>query len=415
MTTTPAPRSSLEVARSTRRRAIALGLMLAALTMTLGLAADDGAGEATILEGNPFRGRELFGEKGCSRCHSVWGHGGTRGPEITVTVMGKTWYELVGDFWNHTPRMLDEVAGRGYSWPALDSGEMADTLSYLYYLRLFDEPGDPSRGAGTYARLRCDECHTLGGQGGPGGGALDPFGIYASPTPLAQAMWNAGPSMRKEQIRRGGTIPQFTGHEMADLQAYIRAEGLREGREVVLLPLPDPTRGAAVYRGKRCGACHDRSDAKVPDITRSALSKTASEVTGLLWNHSYEMGAAMTARGIPFPRFEDTELPDLIAYLYFLGYRGDDGDPVVGSALFVEKGCAGCHDGEEHAPDLSASLDRSTDSDLAAAMWNHAPQMHEVMAEIAPFWPKFEPGEMRDLAAYLRARPAPPKASRPTP
>jgi hypothetical protein len=30
------------------------------------------------------------------------------------------------------------------------------------------------------------------------------------------------------------------------------------------------------------------------------------------------------------------------------------------------------------------------------------------MAEKAPFWPKFEPGEMRDLVAYLRglARPS---------
>jgi hypothetical protein len=29
--------------------------------------------------------------------------------------------------------------------------------------------------------------------------------------------------------------------------------------------------------------------------------------------------------------------------------------------------------------------------------------MHRLMAEKAPFWPKFEPGEMRDLAAYLRS------------
>jgi hypothetical protein len=40
-------------------------------------------------------------------------------------------------------------------------------------------------------------------------------------------------------------------------------------------------------------------------------------------------------------------------------------------------------------------------------MWNHAPQMHRLMAEKAPFWPKFEPGEMRDLVAYLRRLAAP--------
>lgn len=55
--------------------------------------------------------------------------------------------------------------------------------------------------------------------------------------------------------------------------------------------------------------------------------------------------------------------------------------------------------------------------ELASAMWNQAPQMHRTMAERTSFWPKFEPGEMRNLAAYLwtlagRARPEPRPAGR---
>ena len=94
------------------------------------------------LEGNPFRGRELLAEKLCSECHSVWGHGGVLGPDISVAVSGKSLLDLVGDFWNHTPRMIDAMTERGHSWPTLETEEMADLLSYLYYLRLFDEPGD---------------------------------------------------------------------------------------------------------------------------------------------------------------------------------------------------------------------------------------------------------------------------------
>jgi cytochrome c len=355
-------------------------------------------------EGNPFQGRELFHQKGCSGCHSVWGHGGSLGPEITVAVAGKTWDDLVGDFWNHTPRMIDEVNRRGYPWPTLDPQEMGDVLGYLYYLRLFDEPGDPTRGASAYARLQCASCHTLAGQGQRNGGPLDRFGAYPSPTPLAQAMWNAGPRMQQEQLRVGNPIPQFTGSEMADLQAYIRAEGRRSGREVELQPLPNPVRGASVYRAKRCGSCHERARGQGPDITRSALSKTASEITGLLWNHSYAMGTAMAAGGVAFPRFAGNELSDLIAHLYFRGYLGEDGDPSRGATVFVEKGCAACHrEGVEDAPDVRALLRRTARADLASAMWNHAPQMHEVMAEKDLFWPKFEPGEMRDLVAYLRS------------
>jgi cytochrome c len=304
--------------------------------------------------------------------------------------------------------MIDEVARRGYGWPSLDPEEMGDILSYLYYLRLFDEPGDAVRGADTFARLQCAACHTLGQRDGTGARPLDRFGAYPSPAPLAQAMWNAGPRMQQEQLRRGSPIPQFTGHEMADLQAYIRAEGRRTGREVELQPLPSPSRGAVVYRTKQCAACHDGGRRRGPDITRAALSKTASEITGLLWNHSYAMGASMTAGGVPFPRFSGSELSDLVAHLYFRGYLGEEGSAVTGAVVFKEKGCAACHGAAvAGAPDLASVLERTDRAGLASAMWNHAPQMHQLMAEKAPFWPKFEAGEMRDLVAYLRglARP----------
>jgi cytochrome c2 len=392
---------------SPRSRRMLIVLAAAAWGLAALAAGVRGADETTP-EGNPFQGREIFVQKGCIQCHSVWGHGGSLGPDITVVVAGKTWDELVGDFWNHTPRMIDEVNQRGYTWPALDPQEMADTLSYLYYLRLFDEPGNAVRGADTFARLRCDGCHTLGGRGGTSGGPLDRFSAYPSPTPLAQAMWNAGPRMQREQLRRGSPIPQFTGHEMADLQAYIRAQGLRRGRDVELQPLPSPTRGALVYRSKQCGACHDRGQGRAPDITPAALSKTVSEITGMLWNHSYAMGAMMGARGVPFPRFSGSELSDLVAYLYFRGYLGEEGDAATGATVFKEKGCAVCHGtGVGGAPDLAAVLERTDRAGLASAMWNHAPQMHHLMAEKAPFWPKFEPGEMRDLVAYLRGLASP--------
>jgi len=369
------------------------------------------AGESPAVEGNPFKGRQTFEEKRCATCHSVWGHGGRLGPEMSVAVAGKTFYELVGDFWNHTPQMIDQGTRLGESWPTLDPTEMADILSYLYYLRLFDDPGDARRGRAAYARLQCAACHSLGRQGGTIGKPLDRYSAYTSSTALAQAMWNAGPTMQAAQVRTGSPIPQFSGNDMADIQAYIRVQGQRQGRDVVLLPLPNPAKGALVYQSKGCGACHDGARRIAPDLARATLSKTASEITGLLWNHSYAMSARMGAQGIRFPQFSDTEMADLIAHLYFKGYVDQAGDPKAGAAVFASKGCASCHkDGSGGAPNLAETVTRTDRAGLASAMWNHAPQMHKTMAERSSFWPKFEPGEMRNLAAYLwtLGKPAPP-------
>ncbi len=110
----------------------------------------------------------------------------------------------------------------------------------------------------------------------------------------------------------------------------------------------------------------------------------------------------MRAVGIPFPRFSDNELADLISYLHLIGYRGRPGNPTRGADVFSH-GCAACHADEgSGAPDLVTSRSLDDTIALSAAMWNHAPQMHELMAEHGVPWPKFEEGDMEDLIAFLQ-------------
>lgn len=354
------------------------------------------------LQGDPFRGRQLLKEKLCTECHSVWGHGGLVGPDLSAAVAGKNWLALVGDFWNHTPRMIDAMATRGHAWPKLDRDEMADLLSYLYYLRLFDEPGDPQLGSVAFFRLRCSGCHSLGGEGGTSGGPLDRFSAYASPVRLAQAMWNAGPTMQRAQLGREAAIPRFTGNEMAHIQAFIRTRALRKDRGVELLPLPDPRRGAELFQSKRCVVCHRGAGGAGPDLRSSTLHLTVAEISAILWNHSYAMFDRMRGAGISFPRFEKDEMADLISYLHFLGFFGQHGDPREGEAVFRGRGCASCHAGRDaSAIDLATSSAVSDPIALSAAMWNHAPEMHGLMADLSIAWPTFDPGEMEHLAAYL--------------
>lgn len=374
------------------------------LLLVLAIAAPAAARADGTVFGDPARGRALFETKLCVRCHSVWGHGGKVGPEIVRAVAGKSVPELAGAFWNHTPRMISEMQTQGHPWPSLEREEMGDLLSYLYYLRLFDVPGDPVQGAISFARLGCSACHDVGGDGDGVGGPLDRFARYASPLPLAQAMWNAAPRMQAKQLGRRRAIPTFTGTEVADIQSFVREEGSRGGRRTALLPLPDPHRGQRLFRAKGCSRCHEGPDAVV-DLGDAALHRSLSEIAGILWNHSYAMRDLMRERGIPFPRFREHEMADVISYVYFKGFLGRTGDARRGARVFRDRGCAGCHTGKDAiGPDLAmAPVDDPVA--LASAMWNHAPEMHEMMAEQGVPWPKFEPGEMEDLVAYLQRLP----------
>jgi mono/diheme cytochrome c family protein len=126
----------------------------------------------------------------------------------------------------------------------------------------------------------------------------------------------------------------------------------------------------------------------------------------VLWNHSFQMSEAMRARGFEFPRFQGTEMADVIAFLYYLRFNESGGDARAGRRVFSEKGCAACHapdGGVAVGPDLARSATVKTPLGLATAMWNHAPAMFDVTQSRKLDWPRFERDEMRDLSAYLHA------------
>jgi cytochrome c2 len=82
-------------------------------------------------------------------------------------------------------------------------------------------------------------------------------------------------------------------------------------------------------------------------------------------------------------------------------------DPMAGARLFQQKGCVRCHAvGEEESklgPNLGRIHRRGSLLDVAGAMWNHAPMMHERMAELHIEPPQLTSQEMANLIAFLTA------------
>jgi cytochrome c2 len=385
-------------------------MRLPTAAFALALTAGPVAGQtAPSYPGNPTAGRRIVVERGCVRCHSIWGNGGTLGPDFAVVGAGRSMQQLAGLFWNHTPRMIETVRNRGFAWPTFTEAELADVISYVYYVKLFDEPGAAELGAHWFTVKRCAECHAVGGAGGRIGPPLDGYARYIGPIMLAEGMWNHGPAMQARQAAQGVPIPTFQGREMADIQAYIRRASTLRHREVVLLEAPSPAAGERLFAGKGCVRCHGpngRGTRFGPDLRTATQRLRVSEIAGVLWNHSFQMSAAMRVRGFEFPRFQGTQMADVIAFLYYLRFNETGGDAGAGRQVFAAKGCTGCHAPEPGAapvgPDLARSAAVRTPLGLATAMWNHAPAMFDVAQSRRVDWPRFELDEMRDLSAYLR-------------
>jgi cytochrome c2 len=357
--------------------------------------------------GNPTLGQQLFSERGCVRCHSIWGTGGKLGPDLGEVGLGRSLMQLAGMFWNHTPRMIETVQSRGFEWPVFAESDLADVISFIYYVKLFDPPGNPELGAQWFSEKRCRECHSVGSNGGAVAAPLDSYARFIASLPLAAGMWNHGKAMRGVQAAKGVPVPQFYGGELADIQAFIRETSTLRGRTISLLPPPDLARGERLFRDKGCTACHGttgRGTARAPDLSTAIQHLRASEIAGELWNHSARITEAMERSGITLPQFEGSELADVIAYLYYLRYEEMAGDVRAGRALFGAKGCASCHflDGTPSiGPDLTQSAVVSNPVSLTTAMWNHAPVMYSRVQQAGIPWPLFQGNEMRDLAAFL--------------
>lgn len=81
--------------------------------------------------GDVERGRAVFQQKGCARCHAINGEGGKFGPVLAPTSHPHPPIELAGMMWNHSPTMSAMMSALEIPRPVFEGTEMADLLAYL--------------------------------------------------------------------------------------------------------------------------------------------------------------------------------------------------------------------------------------------------------------------------------------------
>ncbi|MFQ5663301.1 MAG: c-type cytochrome [Terriglobia bacterium] len=268
--------------------------------------------------GDAARGRRLFSQKRCIRCHAVGGEGGTVGPELRE--LGPVdspifWAEAM---WNHAPAMETHMRQMKIAWPSFEGQEMNDLLAYIRQERAgprweFDLlPADPKRGWELFQKKDCISCHAVGGEGGTTGpdlGAGRP--LPSTLTQVAARMWNHSPHMWKAMKAKGIERPRFEGQEMADLIAFLYSVRYFE-------LAGSPLVGRELFTRRKCARCHgaDAQGGEVGPKLRGR-GKLMAQVTlaRALWAHGPRMYQRSQELGLGWPTLKEADLGHLLAFL----------------------------------------------------------------------------------------------------
>jgi mono/diheme cytochrome c family protein len=247
-------------------------------------------------KGDAGRGRKAFAEKGCAQCHNIGEGNGSTGTAVLKWAAVTDPIELARQMWNHSPQMKTAMAAKGVKMPAMTALEMNDITVYLQNLpgakslKPQFSPASAATGAELFAAKGCVSCHK-------GEKPLGKTGGLRSGAELAAAMWN-----------HPGKVPQrgeLRPEEMKRLVGYLWALQFADEGGVA-------ARGAKAFEAKGCGGCHGPSNR--PKLAHGEMDHSFGMVA-VLWSHGPAMQKQMSAKGVQWPRFVNSDMADVLAFL----------------------------------------------------------------------------------------------------
>ncbi len=271
-------------------------------------------------------------------------------------------------------------------------------------------PGDARKGWEVFSTKGCMQCHGMGEKGKT---PLAPdlsksSAVHLSSGGLAAQMWNHAPEMWEKMSAKSVVFQRLNETEMADLFAFL----------YFIRHLDEPgnaANGKVVLEKKGCTACHSigvKRGKIGPDLAQWIELTNPIQWVQKMWNHGMKMKTAMEKGTVVWPKLEQNDVADIIAYMRRLRSSKEEvslalGDPTEGRKLFFQKGCERCHStqgtGKMKGPDLGVRKKDfpPTIGQLAGLMWNHLPAMlTEMRKENIPF-PELSANEMANIMAYL--------------
>jgi mono/diheme cytochrome c family protein len=205
--------------------------------------------------------------------------------------------------WNHRSQMQAETASKNLTLPQFSAQDLTDMLVYLR-----NQPGTreetgvfriAAAGAGdaAFQSSGCAKCHQ----------SVDQLAVSVQGktlTGIAAEMWNHAPRM----AAAGAPFVQLSAQQMTDLvSSFWAATFFRDSGR--------PSAGSRVFASKNCTVCHNDAASGAPHLPAPGSDFTGATMVSVLWRHGPRMLDQMKTKGLRWPRFDGSQMSNLIAYL----------------------------------------------------------------------------------------------------
>ena len=245
--------------------------------------------------GDAGRGKQAFESLGCAGCHDL--KASSQWAALADPIA------LLEAMWNHRADMRNAATSKGLELRQLSAQNLTDMLVYLR-----NQPGARAQtgvfnvgaagsGDAVFKSAGCAECHQTVA-------ALAAQVQGQTLTEIAAEMWNHAPRM----VAAGAPPVALAPGQMRDLVSSFWATKFFQdaGRSAS---------GSRVFASKKCAVCHNDPASGAPHLPIPGRDFNGASMVSVLWRHGPSMLAQMKTKGIGWPRFDGTQMADLIAYL----------------------------------------------------------------------------------------------------
>lgn len=253
--------------------------------------------------GDAGHGKRLFEGRRCAECHGLTEAIEAGAKPVSRRESLDSPIALATAMWNHGAGMSREMKLRELVWVRLSAQDLTDILVYLRNLPSTHEISgvfQATTGQGgeeLFTSKGCANCRT-------GELSLAARLKHETLTGIATSMWNHQPRMNARQ----SPAVHIELEEMRVLVSYLWARRFFEDSGNAI-------RGKRVFTAKKCSVCHDDRASGTPSLARGPNAFTGVSMVTALWHHGPAMLESFREKKLPWPRFDGTQMSDLIAYL----------------------------------------------------------------------------------------------------